>query len=54
MRKENSIRIYIIIPPISQSTISKIEVQYRNLGHVKVVLRKREPTVGEDTQLNVL
>jgi hypothetical protein len=34
--------------------LSKTEAQYRKLGHVSVVPRQREPTVGKDTRLNVL
>jgi hypothetical protein len=47
MRKENSIRIYL--PPISQSTVSKIEAQYRRtwVMYVRVVPRQQEPSVGE-------
>jgi hypothetical protein len=41
------------LPPISQSTIiNKIEAQYRDLGHIRVVPRQRETTVGEDSRLN--
>jgi hypothetical protein len=46
MRKET--KQHPDLPPISQSTIiNKIEAQYRNLGHIRVVARQREPTVGE-------
>jgi hypothetical protein len=34
--------------------LSKIEAQFWNLGHVRVVPRQREPTVGEHTWLDVL
>lgn len=42
------------LPPLSQGTVSKIEAQYQNLGHVRVVPRQRTPTVGDDTKLNAL
>jgi hypothetical protein len=45
---ENSIRIYH--PLAKQSSKCKFEAQHRNLGHVGVVLRQREPTVGGDTK----
>lgn len=40
--------------PISQSTISKIEKKYRDLGHVRDNYVKGRPTISEDVQLNVL
>ncbi|KAL1488770.1 hypothetical protein ABEB36_014569 [Hypothenemus hampei] len=43
------------LPPISQGTISKTEVRYREMGHVRETPRQRQPRVmNEDKQLNVL
>ena len=43
------------LPAISQSTISKIENRYREVGHVRDIPRVRQSRVmDEDTQLNVL
>lgn len=42
------------LPPINQGTISKIEAQYRELGHVRHVPRRRNPVIDVDTKLNIL
>lgn len=42
------------LPPINQGTISKIEAQYRGMGHVRKVPRKRQAVVDDDTKLNLL
>ncbi|KAJ8942135.1 hypothetical protein NQ318_021643 [Aromia moschata] len=42
------------LPPLNQGTISKIEAQYREMGHVMKVLSKRQAIVDDDTKLNLL
>ncbi|KAJ8934625.1 hypothetical protein NQ318_023205 [Aromia moschata] len=42
------------LPPLNQGTISKIESQYREMGHVRKVLSKRQAVVDDDTKLNLL
>ncbi|KAJ8944258.1 hypothetical protein NQ318_013670 [Aromia moschata] len=42
------------LPPLNQSTISKIEAQYREMGHVRKVPSKRQAVVDDDTKLNLL
>ncbi|KAJ8957026.1 hypothetical protein NQ318_012201 [Aromia moschata] len=42
------------LPPLNQGTISKIEAQYRELGHVMKVPSKRQAVVDDDTKLNLL
>ncbi|KAJ8937428.1 hypothetical protein NQ318_012626 [Aromia moschata] len=42
------------LPPLNQGTISKIEAQYREMGHVRKVPRKRQAVVDDDTKLNLL
>ncbi|KAJ8950983.1 hypothetical protein NQ318_006367 [Aromia moschata] len=42
------------LPPLNQGTISKIEVQYREMGHVRKVPSKRQAVVDDDTKLNLL
>ncbi|KAJ8948041.1 hypothetical protein NQ318_003375 [Aromia moschata] len=42
------------LPPLNQGTISKIEAQYREVGHVRKVLSKRQAVVDDDTKLNLL
>ncbi|KAJ8939373.1 hypothetical protein NQ318_012054 [Aromia moschata] len=42
------------LPPLNQGTISKIEAQYREMGHVKKVPSKRQAVVDDDTKLNLL
>ncbi|KAJ8946113.1 hypothetical protein NQ318_010412 [Aromia moschata] len=42
------------LPPLNQGTISKIEAQYREMGHVRKVLSKRQAVVDDDTKLNLL
>ncbi|KAJ8960961.1 hypothetical protein NQ318_020263 [Aromia moschata] len=41
-------------PPLNQGTISKIEAQYREMGHVRKVPSKRQTVVDNDTKLNLL
>ncbi|KAJ8941503.1 hypothetical protein NQ318_006454 [Aromia moschata] len=41
------------LPPLNQGTISKIEAQYREMGHVRKVPSKRQ-AVDDDTKLNLL
>ena len=41
------------MPPISQGTVSKIEAQFREVGHVKP-LRRKPTFVDEDEKLNAL
>ncbi|KAJ8939118.1 hypothetical protein NQ318_012358 [Aromia moschata] len=41
-------------PPLNQGTISKIEAQYRDMGHVRKVPSKRHDVVDDDTKLNLL
>ncbi|KAJ8956750.1 hypothetical protein NQ318_014107 [Aromia moschata] len=41
------------LPPLNQGTISKIEAQYREMGHVRKVPSKRQAVV-DDTKLNLL
>ncbi|KAJ8939592.1 hypothetical protein NQ318_010599 [Aromia moschata] len=41
-------------PPLNQGTISKIEAQYREMGHVRKVPSKRQAVVDDDTKLNLL
>ncbi|KAJ8960589.1 hypothetical protein NQ318_013878 [Aromia moschata] len=42
------------LPPLNQGTISKIEAQYREMGHVRKVPSKRQAAVDDDTKLNLL
>lgn len=42
------------LPPLSQSTVSKIETHFRNHGHVRNTPRIKQPSVSEDTKLDVL
>ncbi|KAJ8936788.1 hypothetical protein NQ318_021930 [Aromia moschata] len=42
------------LPPLNQGNISKIEAQYREMGHVRKVPSKRQAVVDDDTQLNLL
>ncbi|KAJ8961482.1 hypothetical protein NQ318_014730 [Aromia moschata] len=42
------------LPPLNQGTISKIEAQYREMGHVRKVPNKRQAVVNDDTKLNLL
>ncbi|KAJ8948026.1 hypothetical protein NQ318_003359 [Aromia moschata] len=42
------------LPPLNQGTISKIEAQYREKGHVRKVTSKRQAVVDDDTNLNLL
>ncbi|KAJ8961418.1 hypothetical protein NQ318_014664 [Aromia moschata] len=42
------------LPPLNQGTISKIEAQYREMGHVRKVPSKRQVVVDDDTKLNLL
>ncbi|KAJ8944549.1 hypothetical protein NQ318_009712 [Aromia moschata] len=42
------------LPPLNQGTISKIEAQYREMGHVRKVPSKRQTVVDDDTKLNLL
>ncbi|KAJ8957727.1 hypothetical protein NQ318_017625 [Aromia moschata] len=42
------------LPPLNQGTISKIEAQYREMGHVRKVPSKRQAVVDDDTKLNWL
>ncbi|KAJ8957711.1 hypothetical protein NQ318_017608 [Aromia moschata] len=42
------------LPPLNQGTISKIEAQYREMGHVRKVPSKRQTVVDDDTNLNLL
>ncbi|KAJ8943616.1 hypothetical protein NQ318_016594 [Aromia moschata] len=45
------------LPPLNQGTISKIEAQYREMGHVRKVPSKRQAVVDVqlvDTKLNLL
>ncbi|KAJ8944415.1 hypothetical protein NQ318_023188 [Aromia moschata] len=42
------------LPPLNQGTISKIEAQYREMGHVRKVPSKRQAVVDDDTKLNLL
>ncbi|KAJ8963061.1 hypothetical protein NQ318_018525 [Aromia moschata] len=42
------------LPPLNQGTISKIETQYREMGHVRKVPSKRQAVVDDDTKLNLL
>ncbi|KAJ8936917.1 hypothetical protein NQ318_012537 [Aromia moschata] len=42
------------LPPLNQGTISKIEAQYRDMGHVRKVPSKRQAVVDDDTKLNLL
>ncbi|KAJ8944991.1 hypothetical protein NQ318_010193 [Aromia moschata] len=42
------------LPPLNQGTISKIEPQYREMGHVRKVPSKRQAVVDDDTKLNLL
>ncbi|KAJ8933119.1 hypothetical protein NQ318_003037 [Aromia moschata] len=39
---------------LNQGTISKIEAQYREMGHVRKVPSKRQAVVDDDTKLNLL
>ncbi|KAJ8938626.1 hypothetical protein NQ318_012457 [Aromia moschata] len=40
--------------PLNQGNISKIEAQYREMGHVRKVPTKRQAVVDDDTKLNLL
>ncbi|KAJ8955223.1 hypothetical protein NQ318_000249 [Aromia moschata] len=42
------------LPPLNQGTISKIEAQYREMGHVRKVPSKRQAVVHDDKNLNLL
>ncbi|KAJ8962171.1 hypothetical protein NQ318_018128 [Aromia moschata] len=42
------------LPPLNQGTISKIEAQYREMGHVRKVPSKRQAVVDDATKLNLL
>ncbi|KAJ8946260.1 hypothetical protein NQ318_004629 [Aromia moschata] len=42
------------LPPLNQGTISKIEAQYREMGHVRKIPSKRQAVVDDDTKLNLL
>ncbi|KAJ8952178.1 hypothetical protein NQ318_022628, partial [Aromia moschata] len=42
------------LPPLNQATISKIEAQYREMGHVRKVPSKSQAVVDDDTKLNLL
>ncbi|KAJ8937323.1 hypothetical protein NQ318_008285 [Aromia moschata] len=42
------------LPPLNQGTISKIEAQYREMGHVRKVPSKKQAVVDDDTKLNLL
>ncbi|KAJ8950236.1 hypothetical protein NQ318_006210 [Aromia moschata] len=42
------------LPPLNQGTNSKIEAQYREMGHVRKVPSKRQAVVDDDTKLNLL
>lgn len=42
------------LPPLSRSTVGKIEKQFRELGHVRHVPRRRLPKVSDDTKLDIL
>ncbi|KAJ8945975.1 hypothetical protein NQ318_017091 [Aromia moschata] len=42
------------LPPLNQGTISNIEAQYREMGHVRKVPSKRQTVVDDDTKLNLL
>ncbi|KAJ8944568.1 hypothetical protein NQ318_015736 [Aromia moschata] len=42
------------LPPLNQGTTSKIEAQYREMGHVRKVPSKRQAVVDDDTKLNLL
>ncbi|KAJ8956885.1 hypothetical protein NQ318_014302 [Aromia moschata] len=42
------------LPPLNQGTISKIEAQYREMGHVRKVPSKRQAVVDDDTKMNLL
>ncbi|KAJ8958048.1 hypothetical protein NQ318_002057 [Aromia moschata] len=42
------------LPPLNHGTISKIEAQYREMGHVRKVPSKRQAVVDDDTKLNLL
>ncbi|KAJ8942745.1 hypothetical protein NQ318_007912 [Aromia moschata] len=42
------------LPPLNQGTISKIEGQYREMGHVRKVPSKRQAVVDDDMKLNLL
>ncbi|KAJ8947385.1 hypothetical protein NQ318_017748 [Aromia moschata] len=42
------------LTPLNQGTISKIEAQHREMGHVRKVPSKRQAVVDDDTKLNLL
>lgn len=42
------------LPAINRSTVSKIENQYRELGHVRPRPRQRQPAIDDDERINVL
>ncbi|KAJ8949248.1 hypothetical protein NQ318_022761 [Aromia moschata] len=43
---------HLDLPPLNQGTISKIEAQYREMGHAQY--RVRQAVVDDDTKLNLL
>lgn len=45
---------YPDLPPISQSTVSKIEQRFRENGHVRKTDNHRQSALGEDVKVNVL
>lgn len=42
------------LPPISQGTISKIEKQFRELGHVRQIKKAAANTISNDTKLDIM
>lgn len=42
------------LPPISQSTVSRVEAKFREYGHVRDLPKSGRPSLPEDEQLNVL
>ncbi|KAJ8942795.1 hypothetical protein NQ318_013010 [Aromia moschata] len=42
------------LPPLNQGTISKIEAQYREMGHVRKVPSKRQAVVVDNRKWNLL
>ncbi|XP_057658360.1 uncharacterized protein LOC130895195 [Diorhabda carinulata] len=40
--------------PISQSTVSKIEKKFREIGHIRDAPKSGRPSISEETQLDVL
>lgn len=45
---------YPNLPPISQGTVSKIEKQFRQNGHLRSIQAKRRSAMDDDTKVNVL